>query len=68
LKKKNGYRVLVGKPEENRLIGMPINRLKDNIKMDFKKSGLGDMDWTDLAKHRDKWVALLTTVMKILVS
>jgi hypothetical protein len=36
--------------------------------MDFKQSELDDVNWINLAKHRDKWLALLTTVMKILMS
>jgi S-ribosylhomocysteine lyase LuxS involved in autoinducer biosynthesis len=34
------YRVLVGKPEKNRLLGRPRHRWKDNIKMDLQEVGL----------------------------
>jgi hypothetical protein len=34
--KRNAYRVLAGKPEGQRLLGRPIRRWEDNIKMDFK--------------------------------
>jgi hypothetical protein len=27
----------------------------DNIKMDLRKIGWGDIDWIDLAQDRDQW-------------
>jgi hypothetical protein len=39
----------------------------DNIKMDLREIGWGCMDWIDLAQNRDKWRALLNTVMNLLV-
>jgi hypothetical protein len=39
----------------------------DNIKMDLREIGLGDMDWIDLAQVRDWWRALVTTVMNLRV-
>jgi hypothetical protein len=33
------YRVLMGKPEENRLLGRPRRRWNDNIKMDLNEVG-----------------------------
>jgi hypothetical protein len=35
--KRNAYRILVGKPEENRLLGRPRRRWVDNIKIDLRK-------------------------------
>jgi len=35
------YRVLVGKPERNRPLGIPRRRWKDNIKMDLQEVGCG---------------------------
>jgi hypothetical protein len=35
-KKKNEYRILVGKPEGKRPLGRPRRRWEDNIKMDFR--------------------------------
>ena len=32
---RNAYRVLVGKPESKRPLGMPKRRWEDNIKMDL---------------------------------
>jgi hypothetical protein len=36
-KKRNAYRMLVGKPEGKKLLGRPTRRLVDNIKMDLRK-------------------------------
>jgi hypothetical protein len=33
------YRVLVGKPEGNRPLGIPRRRWEDNIKMDLQEVG-----------------------------
>ena len=37
------------------------------LKMIFKKWG-GDMDWIDLAENRDRWRALVNSVMNFRVS
>jgi hypothetical protein len=37
----------------------------DNIKMDLREIGWAGMDWNDLARDRDKWRALLNTVMNL---
>jgi hypothetical protein len=54
LKKENKYSVSVGKSEENKLLGMPISRQEGNIKMNFKKTGLEDVGWINLPKHKDE--------------
>jgi hypothetical protein len=38
------YRVLVGKPEENRPLGRRKRRCEDNIKMDLQEVGSGGID------------------------
>jgi len=47
------YRVLVGKPEGKRPLGIPRRRWEDNIKMDHEV-GCGGMDWIELAQGRDR--------------
>jgi hypothetical protein len=47
--KSNAYRILVGKPEEKRPLGRPRGRWLDNIKMDCREIGWGDVDSIDLA-------------------
>jgi hypothetical protein len=42
-------------------------RWEDNIKMDFQKLGLGDMDWIDLLQDRDMWRTLMNAVMNLRV-
>jgi hypothetical protein len=37
--KRNGYRILVGKPEGKRPLGRPRRRWEDNIKMDLRDIG-----------------------------
>jgi hypothetical protein len=37
------------------------------MKMDLTEMGWGDMDWIDLAQHRDQWRALVNTVMNLRV-
>jgi hypothetical protein len=39
----------------------------DNIKMDHKKVGWGDMDWVDLAQDRDQRRALVNMTMNLRV-
>jgi hypothetical protein len=38
----------------------------DTIKMDLRETGWDGMDWIDLAQDRDKWRALVNTVMNLL--
>jgi hypothetical protein len=37
--KRNAYRILVGKPEEKRPLGIPRRRCVDNIKIDLREIG-----------------------------
>jgi hypothetical protein len=63
--KRNACRILVGKPEGKRPLGRYRRRWEDNIKMDLRDTGLGGMDWIDLAQDRDQWRALVNTVMNL---
>ena len=62
------YRILVGKPEENRPLGRPRRRWEDNIKMDLQDVGCGGMDWIELAQDRGRWRKLVTMVMNLRVA
>jgi hypothetical protein len=42
--KRNACRILVGKTEENILLGGPGRRWEDNINMDFREIECGCMD------------------------
>ena len=57
--------VLVGKPERKKPLGRPRRRWEDNIKMDLQEVGGGCEDWMGLAQDRDRWRALVSTVMKV---
>ena len=61
------HRVLMGKPEGKRALGRPRRRWKDNIKMDLRE-GEGGGDWMELAQDRDRWRALVNTVMNLRVT
>jgi len=60
------HRVLVGKPEGKTPLGRPRHRWEDNIYMDLRELR-GGRDWMELAQDRDRWGALVNTVMNILV-
>jgi hypothetical protein len=47
-------KILVGKPEGKRPLGIPRSRWVDNIKIDLRKIGWSGMDWINLAQDRDQ--------------
>jgi len=59
--------VLVGKHEGKRPLGRPRRRWEDNIKLDLQEVGGGCGDWMELAQDRDRWQALVSTVMNLRV-
>ena len=61
------YRILAGKPEGKMPLGRPRRRWVDNIKMDLQEMGQGYGDWVELAQDRDRWRALVSTVMNLRV-
>jgi hypothetical protein len=65
--KRNAYRMLMGKPEGERLLGRPRRRWVDNIRMDLGEIGGDGVDCIDLAQDRDHWRALVNTVMNLRV-
>jgi hypothetical protein len=62
-KKKNAYRLFVGKPEGRRQLERPRRRSVDNIRMDFVEVGWGDVDWIGLPQDRGRWRALVNSVL-----
>jgi hypothetical protein len=54
------YNILVERPEGRRL-RRPRRRWEDNIKMDLRETGFGDVDWIHWAQDRDRWRALVST-------
>jgi hypothetical protein len=65
--KRNAYRILVGKQEGKRPLGRWRRRWADNIKIDLTETGWDGTDWIDLAQDRDRWRALVNTVMDLQV-
>jgi hypothetical protein len=66
--KRNDYRILVGKPEGKRPLARPRRSWVDHIKMDLREIGWDGVDWTDRAQNRDRWRALVNTVLSLRVS
>ena len=60
-------RVLVGKPEGKVPFERSRRRWDDNIKMDLRDVVRGGIDWIDLAQDRERWRALVSTVMNLRV-
>jgi hypothetical protein len=54
--------------EGKRPFGRPRRRWEDNIKMDLQEVGEACGDWMELAQDRDRWRALVSTVMNLRVS
>jgi hypothetical protein len=48
-------------------ITKPRRRWVDNIKMDLGEVGWGDVDWIGLAKDRNRWRALVNSVLNLRV-
>jgi hypothetical protein len=61
------YRVLVGKREGNRPMGRPTRRWENNIQADLQEVGRRGTDWNELAQDRDRWRALATAVINLVV-
>jgi hypothetical protein len=64
---RDAYNILVGKPEGRGPLGSLRRIWEDNIKIDLGEIGFGDVDWTHLAQDRDRWRALVNTVMNLRV-
>jgi hypothetical protein len=65
--KRNLYRLLVGKQGGKRPLGRPRRTWVDNIRMDLGEVGWGDVDWIGLAKYRNRWRALVNSVLNLRV-
>jgi len=61
------HKVLVGKAEGKRPLGRPKRRWEDNIKMDLQEVEGVCGDWMELAQDRDRWRALVSTVVNLRV-
>jgi hypothetical protein len=64
--KGNAYRLLVRKSDGKRPLGRPRCRV-DNIRMDLGEVGWDDVVWIGLAKDRNRWRALVNSVLNLRV-
>jgi hypothetical protein len=65
---RNAQRSLVGKREMKSPRGTTRLRQEDNIRMDLRKMGWEGVDGMQLAPDRDKWRALVNTIMNLWVT
>jgi hypothetical protein len=59
--------LLVGNPEGGRPLGRPRRRRLDNIRTDLVEVGWGDVEWIRLAQDRERWRALVNSVLNLRV-
>jgi hypothetical protein len=64
---RNVYKVLMEKSEGKRALGRPRRGWENWIKMDLREIGWGSVDWIQLAQDRDRWRAVVNTVMNFQV-
>jgi hypothetical protein len=65
--KRKSYRLFVGKPEGKRPLRRQRRRWVDNIRMDLGEVGWGYVDWIGLSQDRNKWRALVNSVLNLRV-
>jgi hypothetical protein len=65
--KRKAYRLLVEESEGRRPLGRPRRRWVDNIRIHLGEVGWGDVDWIGLAQDRNKWRALVNSVLNLRV-
>jgi hypothetical protein len=65
--KRTAYRILVGKPEGKRPLGISRRRWVDSMKMDVREIGCDVVDWIVVAHDSDQWRALVNTVLNLRV-
>jgi hypothetical protein len=58
---------LVQKNEEKSQLGRSRYRWEDNIKLDLREIGYGDVDWIHLAEDRFHWQPLVNTLLNLRV-
>jgi hypothetical protein len=66
-KKRNVYRLLVGKSEGKGPLGRPRRRWIGNIKMELLEIGVNVVDCIGLAQDRYRWRTLVNAVMDLRV-
>jgi hypothetical protein len=59
--------ISVGRPEGRKLLGKPVHRWEDSVKMDLRKIGIYGANWMQLAQDRAWWQIFLNTMMNLRV-
>jgi hypothetical protein len=54
-----------GKARRKEPLGRPMRRWDDGIRTDLREIDWGSVDWTQLAQDRDRWRAVVNTVMNL---
>jgi len=67
-RRRAAYSVLVGKPKGERPLGRTRRRWQENSKFDLEEVRWGGLDYIDLAQDRDRWRAVVNTVMNFRVA
>jgi hypothetical protein len=62
---RNAYKNLFGKHEGKREMGRYRSRWEHSIRMDLREIGWEGVYWMHLVQNRDRWRALVNTVMNI---
>ena len=65
--RKGAYRILVGKPEGRRPLGIPRRRREDNIKINLPEVGWEGINWIDVAQDTDRLWAVVNAAMTLRV-
>jgi hypothetical protein len=65
--KENAYRILMGKPKVKTLLGRPRRMWVNNIKMYLRGIRWYGVDLVGVAQYRDRWRALVNTVLNLRV-
>jgi hypothetical protein len=63
--RRNACWLFVEKPEGMRPPRRPRRRWWDNIIMDLVELGWGDVDWIGLTQGRNRWRALVNSVLNL---
>jgi hypothetical protein len=65
--KRNAYRLLMGKPEGSRSLGRPRHTWLNKIRMVLVDVRWGYVNRIGLAQDRDRWRALVNSVLNLRV-
>jgi hypothetical protein len=66
-KRREVYKVFVGKPKGKRRFGRPRRRWENGIRVNVSEIGCGSVEWMQLAQDRDWWWVLVSTVANLQV-